>query len=239
MRTEVTGRRRLTIYIFLVPCKNIVREGYLFLFYLFINLFINSRSLLVIYSIYFCWSIIALWSSVSFCCSAKWISYTAALLLNLISPVWLFAIHGLQPARLLCSRKECWSGLPYPPPGDLLDPGVEPESLMSPALASGFFTTSATWEALKSVIHIHTFPPSGTTFLPHPTSLVILFLLTFNLKIFLNLHVIALQVQHESAISIHISPPSWASLSLPPIFHPCRSTQSTKLSSLCYIAASH
>ena len=46
------------------------------------------------------------------------------------------------------------------------------------------------------------------TFLPHPTSLVILFLLTFNFIIFLNLHVIALQVQHESAINIHISPPS-------------------------------
>ena len=29
------------------------------------------------------------------------------------------------------------------------DPGIEPASLMSPALAGGFFTTSATWEALK------------------------------------------------------------------------------------------
>ena len=31
------------------------------------------------------------------------------------------------------------------PPGDLPDPGTEPESLMFPALAGGFFTTSATW----------------------------------------------------------------------------------------------
>ena len=31
-------------------------------------------------------------------------------------------------------------------PGDLLDPGIKPESLMSPALAGGLFTTSATWE---------------------------------------------------------------------------------------------
>ena len=34
-----------------------------------------------------------------------------------------------------------------PPPGDLPDPGMESASLMSPALASGFFTTRATWEA--------------------------------------------------------------------------------------------
>ena len=36
-----------------------------------------------------------------------------------------------------------------PPPGDLPDPGFKPRSLslVSPALAGGFFTTSATWEA--------------------------------------------------------------------------------------------
>ena len=45
------------------------------------------------------------------------------------------------------SRQEYWSRLPRPPPGDLPDPGVVPASLMSPALAGGFFTTSATWEA--------------------------------------------------------------------------------------------
>ena len=45
-------------------------------------------------------------------------------------------------------KKEYWSGLPCPPPGDLLNAGIEPASLMSPALASGFFTTSTTWEAL-------------------------------------------------------------------------------------------
>ena len=37
------------------------------------------------------------------------------------------------------SGQEYWSGLPCPPLGDLLDPGVEPTSLMSPALAGGFF----------------------------------------------------------------------------------------------------
>ena len=46
------------------------------------------------------------------------------------------------------SRQEYWSGLPYPHPKDLPDPGIEPMSLMSPALAGRFFTTSATQEAL-------------------------------------------------------------------------------------------
>ena len=36
------------------------------------------------------------------------------------------------------SRQEYWSGLPYRPPGDLPDPGIEPVSLMSPVLAGGF-----------------------------------------------------------------------------------------------------
>ena len=40
------------------------------------------------------------------------------------------------------SRQEYWSGLPFPTPGDLPDPGVEPESLVSPTLAGGFFTTA-------------------------------------------------------------------------------------------------
>ena len=46
------------------------------------------------------------------------------------------------------SRQEYWSGLPCSPPGDLFNPGIKPMSLMSLAFAGGFFTTSATWEAL-------------------------------------------------------------------------------------------
>ena len=44
-------------------------------------------------------------------------------------------------------RQEYWSGLPWPPPGDLADTGIERSFLMSPALASGFFTSSTTREA--------------------------------------------------------------------------------------------
>ena len=39
------------------------------------------------------------------------------------------------------SRQEYWSGLPFPAPEDLPDPGIEPTSLASSALAGGFFTT--------------------------------------------------------------------------------------------------
>ena len=46
------------------------------------------------------------------------------------------------------SRQEYWSQLPFPPPGDFPDPGIEPESPMSPALAGGFFTTESIFFAL-------------------------------------------------------------------------------------------
>ena len=38
------------------------------------------------------------------------------------------------------SRQKYWSGMPFPPPGDLPDPGIKPMSLASPVLADGFFT---------------------------------------------------------------------------------------------------
>ena len=51
------------------------------------------------------------------------------------------------PLSMGLSRQEHWGGLPRPPPGGLSNPGTEPASLMSPALASRFFTTSASQEA--------------------------------------------------------------------------------------------
>ena len=47
------------------------------------------------------------------------------------------SVHGILQARTL-------EWLPCPSLGDLPEPGIEPKSLMSPALAGGFFTTSAT-----------------------------------------------------------------------------------------------
>ena len=62
--------------------------------------------------------------------------------------------HGLNHARLFClwefSRHEYWSGLPFPSPENLRNSGMEPGFLASAALAGRFFTTSTTWEALKS-----------------------------------------------------------------------------------------
>ena len=49
------------------------------------------------------------------------------------------------------SRQEYWSGLPYPPPGSLPNPGIEFRYLTSPALASSFFTISATWEVRSNI----------------------------------------------------------------------------------------
>ena len=61
--------------------------------------------------------------------------------------VTLWTVAHQAPLSMGFSRQEYWSGLPYLPPGDLPDPGIEPTFLTSPALAGGFFTTSATWEA--------------------------------------------------------------------------------------------
>ena len=48
------------------------------------------------------------------------------------------------PLSMGFSRQEYWSGLPFPSPGDLPDPGIKPTSLRFPALAGRFSTTGAT-----------------------------------------------------------------------------------------------
>ena len=50
------------------------------------------------------------------------------------------SVHGIF-------QQEYWSGLPFPLPGNLPEPGVKPESLVSLPLTGRFFTTSTTWEA--------------------------------------------------------------------------------------------
>ena len=51
------------------------------------------------------------------------------------------------PPSMGFSRLKYWSGLPFPSPGDLPDPGTEPVSLLSSSLEGGVFTTSITYEA--------------------------------------------------------------------------------------------
>ena len=78
--------------------------------------------------------------------------FVAKCVLSHFSHVWLFATLRTVACQvsqsIRFSRQEYWSGLPCPHPGDPPDPGIEPTSLMSPALAGGFFTSSATWKAL-------------------------------------------------------------------------------------------
>jgi len=68
---------------------------------------------------------------------------------------WIISCRA--PLSVGFSRQEYWSGLPCPPPGDLPNPGIKPVPLVSPALAGGFFTTSATWEAPVIIYRISIF----------------------------------------------------------------------------------
>ena len=64
--------------------------------------------------------------------------------LSCFSHVQLFAtlwtVAHQAPLSMGFSKQEYWNGLPCPPPGDLSHPGIEPTSLLSPALAGRFFT---------------------------------------------------------------------------------------------------
>ena len=63
------------------------------------------------------------------------------------SRAWLFetpwSVATQAPLSMEFSRQEHCHGLPCPPPGNLPNPGVEPMSLVSPALAGRFFTTAS------------------------------------------------------------------------------------------------
>ena len=71
---------------------------------------------------------------------------------QLFATKWTVACQ--VPLSITFSRQEYWSGLPCPPKGDLPDPWIESVTLMSSALAGGFFTTSATWEA-QILLYVH------------------------------------------------------------------------------------
>ena len=70
-------------------------------------------------------------------------------MLSHFSCVLIFVFLGTTdfqaPLSMELSSQEYWGGFPLPAPGNLPDPGIKPESLMSPTLAGGFFTTSTTW----------------------------------------------------------------------------------------------
>ena len=85
----------------------------------------------IIYSFYWCW--------ISVLC--------AALSCSVVSDsVWP---HGLLPTRLLCpwglSRQQYWSALPWPLPGDLPNPGIEPRSHSASRFSTVWATRKVSW----------------------------------------------------------------------------------------------
>ena len=65
---------------------------------------------------------------------------------------WTVARQAPPPVGFL--RQECWSGLPFPPPEDLPNPGIKSVSPVSPALAGGFFTTEPPGKLFYSIAGI-------------------------------------------------------------------------------------
>ena len=63
----------------------------------------------------------------------------------------LWTVARQAPLSMEFSRQECWSSLPFPPAGDLPNPGMEPTSPESPSLAGGFFTAEP---PRKSDLHV-------------------------------------------------------------------------------------
>ena len=86
------------------------------------------------------------------------------------SHVWLFQLFATPwtsgssahqgPLSMGFPRQEYWSGLPFPTPGDLPHPGIKPVSLVSLALAGGFFTTE---------------PPGNSKYLAHISLTILIF----------------------------------------------------------------
>ena len=61
---------------------------------------------------------------------AQWLSC-----IQLFVALWIVTLQALLLMGF--SRQEYWSGVPFPTPGDLPNPEIEPKGLVSPALASG------------------------------------------------------------------------------------------------------
>ena len=81
----------------------------------------------------------------SYWSSATQVTHTAFSHVRLFVTPW--AVARQVSLSMGFSRQESWSGLPFPPPGDRPNPGIEPASFSSLAWAGGFFTTGTTWEA--------------------------------------------------------------------------------------------
>ena len=72
---------------------------------------------------------------------------------------WTVACQA--PLSMGFPRQEYWSGLPFPSPGDLPNPGIEP---LSPALEGGFFTTEPPGKPAEKLVG---FPSCSAVKRPH------------------------------------------------------------------------
>ena len=61
-----------------------------------------------------------------------------------------YTVAWQAPLSMGFPREEYWSGLPFPSPGDLPHPGIEPASPMSPAFAGRFFTTEPAAKTIQA-----------------------------------------------------------------------------------------
>ena len=158
---------------------------------------------------------------------------------KLLSCVWLFATPwtaACQPPLFMeFSRQKFWCGEPFPSPGDLPIPGMKPGLLPSWSISyhkpshmhTNWYVSGAVsvcfFQALSSISVFYFFNCFSLLESNYCTMLLL----------------VSAVGQSESAIYIHISPPSWNSLHSPPPSHPSRLPQSTTLSSLCYTSGSH
>ena len=88
----------------------------------------------------------------------------------LVSCVQFFATLWTVDCRALSvgfSRQEYWGGLPFPSPGDLPDPGIKPQSPVSPALQADSLPAE----------------PSGKLFQPYTGSQIEIFKLNYCFKV--------------------------------------------------------
>ena len=86
----------------------------------------------------------------------------------------LWTVACQAPLSMEFSREEYWSGLPFSIPRDLTNPGIEPTSLASPALAGGFFITgtkilSTSYVALLPTLHFQFLSQEWVCDLSYPT----------------------------------------------------------------------
>ena len=138
------------------------------------------------FSLLFCIFFTASWCASSYACMLSHVRLSSILYIFLCFMVCILICVHAQSCLTLCnpvtvahqaplsmgiSRQEYWSGLPFPPPEDLPDPGIKPVSPASPALAGRFFTTeplgapafSEQWAFLAPVVPHHHYPSSFTS----------------------------------------------------------------------------